>query len=154
MFELGNSDGKIPLLIWILIGFIALLILLLIILIIIVANNSRNKERFDRVTPNANSVSDNNGTNEFSDSNCANVNGRLITDKDWTFLVREQDILNIKALENQTERVIMYACKESDIKKAKKFHNTIADVGRKELDNILGEEENSKPNKKKKSKKR
>ncbi len=84
----------------------------------------------------------------------ANVNGRLITDKDWTFLVREQDILNIKALENQTERVIMYACKESDIKKAKKFHNTIADVGRKELDNILGEEENSKPNKKKKSKKR
>lgn len=69
MFELGNSDGKIPILIWILIGFIALLILLLIILIIIVANNSRNKERFDGVTPIANSVSDNNGTNEFSDSN-------------------------------------------------------------------------------------
>ncbi len=151
---LGNSNGKIPLLIWILIGFIALLILLLIILLIIVANNSKNKERFDRVTPIASSVSDNNGINEFSDSNCANVNGRLITDKDWTFLVREQDILNIKALENQTERVIMYACKESDIKKAKKFHNTIADVGRKELDNILGEEDTPQANKKKKGKKR
>ncbi len=151
---LGNCDGKIPLIVWLLIGLIALMILLFIIMIVVFASNNKNKERFDRVTPIASSTSDNNLINEFSDSNFANVNGKLMSDKDWTFIVREQDILNIKALENQTERVIMYACKESDIKKAKKFHNTIADVGRKELDNILGEEENSKPNKKKNRKKR
>ncbi len=148
-----TSNGKLPLLIWILLASNLLTILLLVIVVIVVSRK-KSSDRFDRVTPIANSVSDNNGINDFSDGNCANVNGRLITDKDWTFLVREQDILNIKALENQTERVIMYACKESDIKKAKKFHNTIADVGRKELDNILGEEDTPQANKKKKKKRK
>ena len=69
---------------------------------------------------------------------------------DWTFIVREKDILNIKALENKNERVLMYACRESEVKKLKKFKTALEDVSNEiESDN----EKDSKSKGKKKSKK-
>ena len=45
-----------------------------------------------------------------------------------TFPTNSSYILNIKALENKNERVLMYACRESEVKKLKKFKTALEDV--------------------------
>lgn len=85
-----------------------------------------------------------------NDLNNNYVNAHLMKNNDWTFIVREKDILNIKALENKNERVLMYACRESEVKKLKKFKTALEDVSNEiESDN----EKDSKSKGKKKSKK-
>ncbi|MDE6967631.1 MAG: hypothetical protein K2P12_03150 [Clostridia bacterium] len=126
-----GTNGKLPLFAWILVGSNLLTILLLIILVIALLRSRNNKDKYERVTPTT-PVANNNeqvDNNKIADSNInsAYVNGSLMKNSDWTFIVREKDILNLKVLENQSERVLMYCCRESEIKKLKKFQNAIAE---------------------------
>ncbi len=121
-----GENGKLPLFAWVLIASNLLTALLLIILVIALIRSKNNKDKFTRVAPTVDTSSNNtNDTNQIVNDNQNNsfVNADLMNNSDWTFIVREKDVLNIKALENQNERVLMYACKESEIKKLKKFQN-------------------------------
>ncbi len=143
-----GSNGKIPLLVWVLIVSNVLTILLLIILTIALLLGKKKKNLSTSI---ANTKADcKNNVAEMNDLGDNYVNGSLVKYNDWTFIVREKDILNIKALENKNERVLMYACRESEVKKLKKFKTALEDVSNEiESDN----EKDSKSKGKKKSKK-
>ena len=149
-----GENGKLPLFAWVLIASNLLTALLLIILVIALIRSKNNKDKFNRVAPTVDTSSNNtNDTNQIVNDNQNNsfVNADLMNNSDWTFIVREKDVLNIKALENQNERVLMYACKESEIKKLKKFQNAIAE-GSSVPEEDADKQNNSKQKNKKKKK--
>ena len=147
-----GENGKLQLFAWVLISSNLLTALLLIILVIALVRSKNNKDKFTRVAPTIDTSNNNtNDTNQIVNDNQNNsfVNADLMNKSDWTFIVREKDVLNIKALENQNERVLMYACKESEIKKLKKFQNAIA-----EGSNLPEEDADKQNNSKQKNKKK
>ena len=148
-----GENGKLPLFAWILIASNLLTALLLIILVIALIRSKNNKDKFTRIAPTVDTSSNNtNDTNQIVNDNQNNsfVNADLMNNSDWTFIVREKDVLNIKALENQNERVLMYACKESEIKKLKKFQNAIAEVSSVPEEDADKQNNSKQKNKKKK----
>ena len=125
-----GTDGKLPLFGWILVASNLLTLLLLVIVIIALLRKGKDKDKYARVNPTTPINNDNTNNNNQvvnNNSNSAYINSDLMNNSDWTFVVREKDVLNIKALENQNERVLMYACKESEIRKLKKFQNALAE---------------------------
>ena len=87
-----------------------------------------------------------------------NVRGTIVNNykvgyKDWTFVIKETDVLNPEVLENQNERVLMYACKESEIRKLKKFQSALAEDTNEENETNINNTD-SKSNKKGKGKRR
>lgn len=148
-----GENGKLPLFAWVLIASNLLTALLLIILVIALIRSKNNKDKFTRVAPTVDTSSNNtNDTNQIVNDNQNNsfVNADLMNNSDWTFIVREKDVLNIKALENQNERVLMYACKESEIKKLKKFQNAIAEGSSVPEEDAYKQNNSKQKNKKKK----
>lgn len=174
----GNSlwtgtNGNLSLFGWVLIignVFAILLLIVLIFMVTILLQNRKAKENIVQTLPPVSAPVNTQDTSSLSegekpqnsedlkDSNQAvtndlnnnYVNAHLMKNNDWTFIVREKDILNIKALENKNERVLMYACRESEVKKLKKFKTALEDVSNEiESDN----EKDSKSKGKKKGKK-
>ena len=127
---------------WIFIGIIVLLILLIILIIILlIVKSSKNKNTPQQAIPyaqyaanNQQAVSENNSvtnTNEdIKPKEVVNVRGTIVNNykvgyKDWTFVIKENDVLNLNVLESPQERILFYALKESEVKKVKKLQNQI-----------------------------
>ena len=158
-----GTDGKLPLFGWILVGVV---ILLLIILILILVLRGNKRQPPQQPIPYAQYYSEkkeeSNNTQSVQEQTkeepVRNVRGTIVNNykvgyKDWTFVIKETDVLNPEVLENQNERVLMYACKESEIRKLKKFQSALAEdtneIGETNINNT-----DSKSNKKGKGKKR
>ena len=56
------------------------------------------------------------------------VNNYKVGNKDWTFVVKDTDILNLKELEYPQEEIMFYAFKKNDLKKIKKFEKQIEEA--------------------------
>ncbi len=59
------------------------------------------------------------------DSNM-DINKNAVTCKDWTYVIKENNVLNPDLLESTNDRVLLYGFKENDVRKLKKFQNKIA----------------------------
>jgi len=155
---------------WIFIGIIVLLILLIILIIILlIVKSSKNKNTPQQAIPYAQyaanngqqAVSENNGaananTEDIKPKEVVNVRGTIVNNykvgyKDWTFVIKENDVLNLNVLEAPQERILFYALKESEAKKVKKLQNQITPADGVDTDKI---DEDSKPNSKLNKKKR
>ena len=155
---------------WIFIGIIVLLILLIILIIILlIVKSSKNKNTPQQAIPYAQyaanngqqAVNENNGatntnTEDIKPKEVVNVRGTIVNNykvgyKDWTFVIKENDVLNLSVLEAPQERILFYALKESEAKKVKKLQNQITPADGVDTDKI---DEDSKPNSKLNKKKR
>ena len=155
---------------WIFIGIIVLLILLIILIIILlIVKSSKNKNTPQQAIPYAQyaanngqqAVNENNGatntnTEDIKPKEVVNVRGTIVNNykvgyKDWTFVIKENDVLNLNVLEAPQERILFYALKESEAKKVKKLQNQITPADGVDTDKI---DEDSKPNSKLNKKKR
>ncbi len=155
---------------WIFIGIIVLLILLIILIIILlIVKSSKNKNTPQQAIPYAQyaanngqqAVSENNGaananTEDIKPKEVVNIRGTIVNNykvgyKDWTFVIKENDVLNLSVLEAPQERILFYALKESEAKKVKKLQNQITPADGVDTDKI---DEDSKPNSKLNKKKR
>ena len=103
--------------------------------------SSKNKNTPQQAIPyvqyaanNQQAVSENNSvtnTNEdIKPKEVVNVRGTIVNNykvgyKDWTFVIKENDVLNLNVLESPQERILFYALKESEVKKVKKLQNQI-----------------------------
>ena len=171
----GDSNGKdsagatlknLPLYVWILIGVIAALVILVIIMFIVMMSKRGNKTPPQQPIPYAQYYSEkkeeSNNTpavqEQAKEEPVRNVRGTIVNNykvgyKDWTFVIKETDVLNPEVLENQNERVLMYACKESEIRKLKKFQSALAEDTNEENETNINNTD-SKSNKKGKGKRR
>ena len=158
-----GTDGKLPLFGWILVGVV---ILLLIILILILVLRGNKRQPPQQPIPYAQYYSEkkeeSNNTpavqEQAKEEPVRNVRGTIVNNykvgyKDWTFVIKETDVLNPEVLENQNERVLMYACKESEIRKLKKFQSALAEDTNEENETNINNTD-SKSNKKGKGKRR
>ena len=113
-------------------------------------------------------VSDNGQTNNDTTSNTKqnesfrNVRGTIVNNykvgyKDWTFVIKENDVLNLDVLENATDRIMFYAVKENDLRKVKKLQSQIdqadSNVNVNNINDISQNVESDKNAKKKNKKK-
>ncbi len=59
-----------------------------------------------------------------------NVRGTIVNNykvgyKDWTFVIKETDVLNIEALESPQDEIMFYAFKKNDLRKVNKLQSQI-----------------------------
>ena len=95
-------------------------------------------------------VKDNGATSSESTNNSfRNVRGTIVNNykvgyKDWTFVMRETDILNLDVLESPQDEVMFYAFKKNDLRKVKKLQSQIdqseSNVKANNSNEILNEE--------------
>ncbi len=62
-----------------------------------------------------------------------NVRGTIVNNykvgyKDWTFVIKETDVLNIEALESPQDEIMFYAFKKNDLRKVNKLQSQIDQV--------------------------
>ena len=95
-------------------------------------------------------VKDNGATSSESTNNSfRNVRGTIVNNykvgyKDWTFVMKETDILNLDVLESPQDEVMFYAFKKNDLRKVKKLQSQIdqseSNVKANNSNEILNEE--------------
>ncbi|MDE6967768.1 MAG: hypothetical protein K2P12_03835 [Clostridia bacterium] len=125
-----GTNGKLPLFAWVLVGIIVLLILVMIILLI----TRCNKKQPVAQQPIVYVQNDNpQATEVVKEVEKINVRGTIVNNykvgnKDWTFVVKDTDILNLKELEYPQEEIMFYAFKKNDLKKIKKFEKQIEEA--------------------------
>ena len=154
----GLTNGKMSLLDWILIGivcFMALLILLMFVLNIKLNKNIKNLKLFrEQVSP-VNDKNNKDNSEEILDNSQANasvINPYTVKNSDWTFVIKEKDVVNIDLLNAPTDKIMFYAFKEADAKGIKKFQSQLME-NIKENQAAQTEDNHSKDSKKSKSKK-
>ncbi len=176
----GNTDSGMnsvietlknmpPYMWWILIAIFIFMIIFILLLIIILIVVKKNKNTPQQAIPYAQyaanngqqAASENNGaananTEDIKPKEVVNVRGTIVNNykvgyKDWTFVIKENDVLNLSVLEAPQERILFYALKESEAKKVKKLQNQITPADGVDTDKI---DEDSKPNSKLNKKKR
>ena len=154
-----GTNGKLPLFGWILVGLVILLLIILILVLVLRGNKRQPPPQ--QPIPYAQYYSEkkeesNNNTQavqeQAKEEPVRNVRGTIVNNykvgyKDWTFVIKETDVLNPEVLENQNERVLMYACKESEIRKLKKFQSALAEDTNEENETNINNTD-SKSNKK------
>jgi len=146
-----------------------LILLIILIIILLIVKSSKNKNTPQQAIPYAQyaanngqqAVSENNGaananTEDIKPKEVVNIRGTIVNNykvgyKDWTFVIKENDVLNLSVLEAPQERILFYALKESEAKKVKKLQNQITPADGVDTDKI---DEDSKPNSKLNKKKR
>ena len=108
---------------------------------------------------NENNGATNTNTEDIKPKELVNVRGTIVNNykvgyKDWTFVIKENDVLNLSVLEAPQERILFYALKESEAKKVKKLQNQISPADNGVYTDKIDEDSkpNSKLNKKKKRK--
>ncbi len=154
----GLINGKMSLLDWILIGivcFMALLILLMFVLNIKLNKNIKNLKLFrEQVSP-VNDKNNKDNSEEISDNSQANasvINPYTVKNSDWTFVIKEKDVVNIDLLNAPTDKIMFYAFKEADAKGIKKFQSQLMENIKENQAEQIGDN-HSKDSKKSKSKK-
>ncbi len=95
-------------------------------------------------------VKDNGATSsESTNDSFRNVRGTIVNNykvgyKDWTFVMKETDILNLDVLESPQDEVMFYAFKKNDLRKVKKLQSQIdqseSNVKANNSNEILNEE--------------
>ena len=130
---------------WVILGILILLLLLIILMIIILILKHNKKEEVpQQAIPYAQytgqneqqAVGDNGQTNNDIASNTKqnesfrNVRGTIVNNykvgyKDWTFVMKETDILNLEVLESPQDEIMFYAFKKNDLRKVKKLQSQI-----------------------------
>ena len=154
----GLTNGKMSLLDWILIGivcFMALIILLMFVLNIKLNKNIKNLKLFREQVAPVNDKNNIDNSEEISDKSQANasvINPYTVKNSDWTFVIKEKDVVNIDLLNAPTDKIMFYAFKEADAKGIKKFQSQLME-NIKENQAAQTENNHSKDSKKSKSKK-
>ena len=130
---------------WVILGILILLLLLIILMIIILILKHNKKEEVpQQAIPYAQytgqneqqAVGYNGQTNNDIASNTKqnesfrNVRGTIVNNykvgyKDWTFVMKETDILNLEVLESPQDEIMFYSFKKNDLRKVKKLQNQI-----------------------------
>ena len=64
-------------------------------------------------------------TNEVINVRGTIVNNYKVGYKDWTFVMKETDILNLEVLESPQDEIMFYAFKKNDLRKVKKLQSQI-----------------------------
>ena len=126
---------------WVILGILILLLLLIILMIIILILKHNKKEEVpQQAIPYAQytgqneqqAVGDNGQTNNDIASNTKqnesfrNVRGTIVNNykvgyKDWTFVMKETDILNLEVLESPQDEIMFYAFKKKSNLKFSRF---------------------------------
>ncbi len=153
---------------WILIAVFFFMIIFILMLIIILIVVKKNKPQVipQQAIPYAqyainnaqqaaseNNFVPNNTTDNVKPKEVVNVKGTIVNNykqgyRDWTFVVKESDILNLDLLESPQERILFYAVKESEAKKVKKLQNQILEAGVSENASDAKDNDDSRPNRK------
>ncbi len=139
----GEMLKKLPLYVWILIGVIAVLLILVVLLIVVMAVKRNKKspppqqaipyEKYSTIKSETETAGDNitNTSNGSAKTNeVINVRGTIVNNykvgyKDWTFVMKETDILNLEVLESPQDEIMFYAFKKNDLRKVKKLQSQI-----------------------------
>ena len=153
-----------PIFAWILVGIVLLLFIVLILVLIL----KRDKQQPPPQQPipyadyYAQKKEETNTDNkvEKDEEPARNVRGTIVNNykvgyKDWTFVIKETDVLNLEALESPQDEVMFYVFNKNDLRKVKKLQNQI-DLANNET-NLNSKDDMStldkKSNKKRKDKK-
>ena len=148
----GNTDSGMnsvietlknmpPYMWWILIAVFIFMIIFILLLIIILIVVKRNKNTPQQAIPyaqyaanNQQAVNENNSAANTNEDNkpkeVVNVRGTIVNNykvgyKDWTFVLKETDVLNLDMLESPQDELMFYAFKKNDLRKVKKLQNQI-----------------------------
>ena len=162
----GGSNGmdnfvetikKLPYYVWILVGIILFLIILIIVILILKRNKNKGAPKqamtygnYPTASNDQQAVKDNGATSsESTNDSFRNVRGTIVNNykvgyKDWTFVMKETDILNLDVLESPQDEVMFYAFKKNDLRKVKKLQSQIdqseSNVKANNSNEILNEE--------------
>ena len=157
-----GTDGKLPLFSWVLVGIICLLLLILIIALILIAkfgNNVKNLELFhdNNVLPVGEKVVEDVSSNVIDkptvpEYNASIINPYSVKNSDWTFVIKESDVINKDLLNAPTEDIVFCAMKKSDTKGLKKLQSQMDSGSKESLD--INQENNLNKKKTKKNKKK
>ena len=159
-----GTNGKMPIFAWILVGIVLLLFIVLILVLIL----KRDKQQPPPQQPipyadyYAQKKEETNTDNKVvkDEEPARNVRGTIVNNykvgyKDWTFVIKETDVLNLEALESPQDEVMFYVFNKNDLRKVKKLQNQI-DLANNET-NLNSKDDMStldkKSNKKRKDKK-
>ncbi len=115
--ELFSSNGKPSIYFWVLIGIIGFLIFALVLLftVMLIYRSKTNEKLASQM-----------GQVSLSGDSNMDINKNAVTCKDWTYVIKENNVLNPDLLESTNDRVLLYGFKENDVRKLKKFQNKIA----------------------------
>lgn len=131
-----GTNGKLPIFAWILVGIVLLLFVVLILVLIL--KRDRKQPLPQQPIPYAHYYYEEKKEDTTnSDKPIAkeeepvrNVRGTIVNNykvgyKDWTFVIKETDVLNLDALESPQDEVMFYVFNKNDLRKVKKLQNQI-----------------------------